>query len=212
MAMKSLIRGVRGGGSGEEVTIKAERSGALHVNQALPPYTLLTALGKGYMVYNTNVLPALVVRPSTLAMLTLWNGESGGGLSYIIDRVYAHQIVSGTGAESRWGIWLMIHPVGTGSVDADLTTIDSLRGIASYGGNARADNADAVADHGWHPWGDSVDVEPTTVLPGSQKDVRPEGRIVIPPGSAISVTVVASTVDEDFHVGIQWYEAQLDLA
>ena len=209
--MQTTIRGIRGGGSGEEVTIKAERSGGLHVNQVLPPYTLLTALGKGYMVYDTNAQIAVQARPTTTAMLTLWNGESGGGLSYIIDRLYAHQIVSG-GAQARWGIWVMIHPVGTGSVTADLSTIDSLRGIASYGGNARADSADSVTDHGWHPWGDSLDVEPTGILPGAQKDVRPEGRIVIPPGSAVSMTVVASTANEDFHVGIQWYEVQLELA
>lgn len=209
--MQTTIRGIRGGGSGEEVTIKAERNGALHVSQALPPYTLLTALGKGYMVYNTNALTALVVRPSSLAMLTLWNGESGGGLSYIIDRLYAHQIVSGS-AQARWGMWGMIHPVGTGSVSADLATIDSYRGIATYGGNARADSADSVTDHGWHPWGNSVDTEEIAALMGSQVDVRPEGRVVIPPGSAFSVTVVSSTANEDFHVGIGWYEVQLDLA
>ena len=41
--------------------------------------------------------------------------------------------------------------------------------------------------------------------------VNVEGRIIVPPTSAVSLHVVASSINEDFTVGFSWYEEVLDL-
>lgn len=208
--MITKIRGERGGGSGQEVDIQADRNGGMHIAQMLPPYALLSALGKGYSAHAVSAIAALVQRPGATAALTLWNGEADGGLCYIIDRVAVHQLVSTT-AEARFGLWLCIHTTGMGATATSITVIDSYRGISTYGGNARVETGATVNDDGWHPWGDSVDVEISGALPGAQVDMRPEGRIIIPPSAGISAHVVASLTGDTFTIGFSWYEVQLDL-
>lgn len=197
--------------TGQATSIKATRKGDLYVAQGLPSGAVLTAQGVGWQGQATAAIAGLVVRPSTTAAFTLWNGEAGGGKSYVIERVMVHQLVSGA-AESRFGLWLCSHPIGMTAVTADITAIKSTRGISSYGGNARLDNGATVVDDGWFPWGDSVDIEPTGVLPGAQICAEINGRIIVPPTAGLSAHVVASTVNEDFTIGFHWYEVQIDLA
>ena len=208
--MLTKIRGVRGGGSGQEVDIQADRDGGMHINQMLPPYAILSALGNGYSAQAEVAIAGLVIRPSGTAAFTLWNGEADGGLSYVIDRVAVHQLVS-TAVEARFGLWLCIHPTGMAAVATDISVIDSYRGISTYGGNARLDNGATVNDDGWHPWGDSVSIETASTVAGAQIDMHPEGRIVIPPSAGISAHVVASLVGDTFTIGFSWFEVQLDL-
>jgi len=197
-------------GVGESIESQANSRGDLEIAQSLPPYAELTRLGSGYQAMTTSAVAALIARPSTTALFTLWNGEAGGGLSYIIDRIFAQQLVSAAAA-SRWGIWACIHPVGMAAVTADITAIKSTRGKANYGGNARLDIGATVGDDGWFPYGDQHDVEATGILGGGQGSVPIEGRIIIPPTAGISLHVVASSVNEDFNVGFAWHEVQLVL-
>ena len=208
--MQTTIRGIRGGGSGEEVTIKATRAGSLHVAQMLPPGALLTAQGNSWTAITTSAVPVDVDEPNTTALFTLYNGESGGGKSYVIDRIFAYQDISGTN-ESRWALWAIVQDVGTTPVAQDISLINSLRGVTNYGGNARLGVGDSVVNTGWSPWGRSVDVEPTSTLGGSAVSVDVKGRMVVPPTAACSLFVVASTADEDCVVGFHWHEVQLDL-
>jgi len=196
--------------TGNKVSIKATKNGDLYVAQGLPSGAVLTAKGVGYQAQATAAIAALVVRPSIAAAFTLWNGEAAGGKSYVIERVMCHQLVS-TAAQARFGIWLCSHPVGMTAVTADITAIKSTRCISSYGGNARLDNGATVVDDGWFPWGDSVDVEPTGVLPGAQRSAEIGGRIIVPPTAGLSAHVVASLVGDTFTLGFHWYEVQLDL-
>jgi len=176
----------------------------------LSPYAEMTRLGEGYQAMTTSAVAALIARPSVTALFTLWNGETGGGKSYVIDRIFAQQLVSAAAA-SRWGIWACVHPVGMAAVDADITVIKNTRGKASYGGNARLDIGATVVNNGWFPYGNQHDVETTGVLGGGQVSVPIEGRIIIPPTAGLSLHVVASSVNEDFNVGFAWNEVQLDL-
>ncbi len=208
--MQTLLRGIRGGGSGEEVSIKATRNGSLHVAQMLSPGALLTAQGNSWTAITTTAVAASVDKPDTTALFTLYNGESGGGLSYVIDRIFAYEDVSG--ADARFGIWAIVQAVGTTAVARDITLINNLRGITNYGGNARLGVGDTVVNTGWTPWGNSVDVETTGVLGGSTISVDVAGRMVVPPTAACSLFIVASSINEDCNVGFHWHEVQLDLA
>lgn len=209
--MQTKIRGERGGGSGEAVDVKATRGGSLHVAQMLPPGALLTAMGESYTAITTTAVAALADEPTTAALFTLYNGEAGGGKSYIIDRIFAYQDVSAA-AESRWALWAIVQPVATTAVAADISLINNQRGVSNYGGNAKLGVGDTVVDKGWSPWSNSLDVEATGALGGAACSVNVAGRMVVPPTGACSLHVVASSVDEDFCVGFHWHEVQLDLA
>ena len=196
--------------TGQKTSIKSTKDGDLHIAQGLPPYTLLAMDNAGWSVMATAAVAALIERPSTTALGTLWNGEPDGGKSYVIDRLFAQQLVSAAAA-SRWGIWACVHPVGMSAVTADITAIKSSSGKANYGGSARFDIGATVADNGWFPWGNGFDVETTGILGGNQSSVNVAGRIVLPPSAGLSLHVVASSVNEDFCVGVSWYEIPSDL-
>lgn len=207
--MRTLSRYIRRGGTGEEVSVKGNNRGDMSVIQGLPPYAELSRLGKGWQVMTTSAVACLIARPTTTALFTLWNGEEGGGPSYIIDRLFAQQLVSKT-AETRWGLWACSHKSMTGPT-ADITAIKSMSCKATYGGAAVCDVGATVVNDGWFPVGNQQDTEPTGVLGGGQVSVPIEGRFIVPPQCGISLHGVAATVDIDLCVGFAWFEVQIDI-
>ena len=200
------------GGSKEEVESKGGVDGDLAVSQYMPAGALVTSTGAGYQAMTTTAGAALVVRPTTVPLATLYNGENGGGKSYIIERAFTHCLVSSAASESRFAIWLCVHPAGTDEDIADtITTKNNTAGKAGYAGNANLALATAVADDGWFPWSVSQDVEPTGVLPGAVAIAEVNGRIILPPRASLSIAVVASLVSCTFVAGFHWYERQIDL-
>ena len=195
-----------------EKTVEVSPNGGdLYVAQGSLPYQEMTRQGDGWQVMNTSALAALVVRPSTLSNLTLWNGELAGGKSYVVFRVMAFNLVS-TAAEARAGIWLCSHPVNMTAPTADITAIKSTRGKATYAGRAVVDTNATVVDDGWFPWGDGkFDVEPTGVLPGAISTPRIDGAIIIPPQAGLSIQVVAGVVGNTYTCGFHWFEKVLTL-
>ena len=204
MADTAQIHAVHRGGATDGVPngIQMNTQREVFVAQGLPPYTEMARRG-GFSVMNTTALAALVVRPSTVANLTLFNNEAAGGKSYVIDRLFAFNLVS-TAAQARHGLWACVHkPMAKPT--ADITAIASSSG-KNYGGLAVVDTGATVADDGWFPWGPWGDVEPTGVLPGGILTVNVEGRLIVPPGCGISTQVVSSVVGNTYTTGFSWYE------
>lgn len=205
------VLGVLGGqgrvsGKDEEGQLAEDKS--ILVSQSLPPYAEMARLGEGWSVMNTAAIASLVVRPSTVAMGTLWNGEVGDNAkSYIIDRAFAHNLVGV--ANSGFGIWLCVHKKMTAPT-ADITAIRGNTGKA-YNGAAIYDVGATVGDDGWFPWGNSIRTVTITV-PGGQVEVLVEGRLIVPPGAGISITVVADTVGVTMTPGFSWWERKLTLS
>ena len=197
-------------GTGGLSVAGANQAGDALVAQGLPPYTEITRRGGGYQVMNTTALAALVVRPSTVANLTLFNNNAAGGKSLIIVRAFAFNLVS-TAAQARHGLWLCSHKPGLVSPTADITAIKSLSCKANYGGGAVADTGMTVIDDGWFPWGPWGDVEPTGVLPGGILEVKVDGAIIVPPTCGVSTQVVSSVVGNTYTTGFMFYEEQLAL-
>ena len=73
--METKIRGVRDGGSGEEVNIKTTRHGSVLASQFLPSGAAPTAKGESWQVMTTTSVACLVVRPDTVAHISLYNGK-----------------------------------------------------------------------------------------------------------------------------------------
>ena len=188
--------------------------GDLMVAQGLPPYTEMARRGHGWQVIATSVSASLVVRPSTVAALTLWNGEGTNGKSYIVDRIFSHMLVSDN-ADGRFMLWACIHPQGMTKPTADITrAVTNLTGMSGlyYSGMAVVDADATVNDNGWYPVSSLVSYELTGVLPGAGIVANIEGRLIIPPQGGISIQVVSSDADESTPVvGLSWYEEKLNL-
>ena len=209
---RAVMAGIIRGGTAEE-KFQANEKGEQLVAQGLPPYTEMTRLGGGFSVIATAAVAALVVRPSTVAAITVFNNELATGKSYIIDRIFTHCLVSGA-EEGRFSLWACIHPSGmtapTADIAASATNLTSNSG-KGYAGRAIVDVGATVVDNGWYPWGDSKNYEPTGVLPGAAIAVEVAGRLIVPPQGAISLQVVASMADATFCSGLSLYEEELDL-
>jgi hypothetical protein len=203
-ALRRVINGAQAFG------VASNEQNDLLVAQNLPPYAELARIGAGWQVMDTSATAAVVVRPSTVAGLTLWNGEAAGGKTYVIDRVFAFNLVS-TDAIADWSVWGCVHPVGMAAPTADITAIKNMNGYhSSYGGKAIVDTAATVLDNGWFPL-DSVGSKvgnPGGVTPGTAIAIPIEGRLEIPPTAGFSINIVASLVTWTFTHGFSWYEVQ----
>ena len=198
-SLLKLFRTVTGG----EVEAKGSEGGALHT---LPYQVQWTAKGYGRQAMATGALAALVIRPAALSMLTLYNGESGGGLCYVIERVFAHHLVS-TALETEGGIWLCSHPAGmTAPGGNNITVKNSMSGLAAGGGITVIDTAEAVNDDGWFPWGNWIKTDETGTTPGGHVEAEVKGLIIVPPTAGISIQVVAGVVGDTWTCGFHWFE------
>lgn len=206
MNLKGLIRGSSDVERRAEVTSR----GDVFVAQGLPPYAEITRQGGGYSAMATAAVAALVVRPTTIAMATLFNSEGKGGKSLIIDRAFAHNLV-GT-ANSVYSIWLCLHPVGMTAPTNDITVRNSHSGRPGTvsGSVTLFDNGATVGNDGWFPWGGSEHTV-TITTPGGVVYAEVAGRLIVPPQAGISLHVVADVVGATFTAGFSWYEKELVL-
>jgi len=200
-ALQARVRG--GALDGNDSWIGSDGLHGLHVAQLLPPRTELSRLGYGWQVMNTSALAAVVVRPSTVAGLTLYNGSSDK--VYVIDRVGAFNLVT-TDAVHDWSLWGCVHQSMTAPT-ADITAIKGYAG-GTYEGDAIVDTGATVVDNGWFIMdtaGSKVG-NPGTTTPGTAIVCDTDGRFLVPSGGGFSVNVVASLVGDTFTHMISWYE------
>ena len=177
----------------------------------LSRYAEITAKGAGWQAMTTSAAAALVVRPSDTAMATLFNNYlRESGVCLIIDAAFAHNLVGVAG--SSYGIWLCVHPTGMAAPTNDITVRNSLSGLPATPQVSRTflDAGATVGNDGWFPWGDSGHAVTVTV-PGGQVTAPVDGRIIVPPTAAVSMTVVADTTGATFTTGFRWYEKVIPL-
>jgi len=149
----------------------------------------------------------LVIRPTTLAAITFWNGETPGGMSLVMDRFFTHNLVSTT-AQTFFGMWYCVH-ANMARPAADITTLRGT-GDGVVGGNVVVVDVGAtVIDDGWFPCGVAGEAEEVGVLPGSIAEWEVKDRLVVPPGAGLSLQVVAGVVGDTFTTGASWYRTQL---
>ena len=201
-----LYASVRGGANdGEQRFIEANQSRELLVAQGFPRYTELSRRGYGWQVMDTSATAAVVVRPSTVAGLTLWNGEAAStGKVYVIDRVGAFNLVT-TDAVHAWSLWGCLHP----SMVAPTADITAIKGYAggTYSGLASVDTGATVLDSGWFILSTfGVVGNPGTTTPGNALVFDTDGRFIVKPGAGFSINVVASLTGDTFTHMISWFE------
>ena len=153
---------------------------------------------------------ALVVRPSTTAAITFWNGEPPGGKSLILDRIFTHNLVS-TAVKTFFGLWYCMHKPGMTEPTNDITSLrGSGNGSAPNTGVVIVDVGATVVNNGWFPAGREGSISETGVTPQGIAEWEAKGRLVVPPSGGVSLQVVASLVGDTFTSGASWYRHQLD--
>lgn len=173
------------------------------IQLTMPYKTIWTARRLGWQAMATAAVAALVVRPTTTAMATLYNNNATKYL--VIDRAFAHNLVAV--ANSAFGLWLCVHPVGMAKPTNDITVRNNTGGAPGSGSSTIFDNSATVVDDGWFLWG-VYGATVTVTTPGAHLYAEIDGRIVLPPSAAISLQVVASTTGATFTAGFGWFELE----
>jgi len=167
--------------------------------------------GEHESAITSSAVAGLVVRPTTVALATIFNGESPGGKSLVIDRLFAFNLVSGA-AQSMFSLWYCNHTQLI-NVAKPANDIATLRGTGDGRepdvSTVRVDVGATVVDDGWFPCGNWGEAEEAGILPGAAIEWECHGRLIVRPKSALSLHVVAGTVNEDFTVGASWWRTQL---
>ncbi len=160
------------------------------------------AKGYGRQAMSTTAAAAVVVRPTTTALVSLYN--IGTNNNFVIERAFAHELVSA--AVTTASLWLCVHPVGTIVTGAanDITARGGLNG-AEKSGDGYFDIDDTVLDGGWFPWSENYGYALTVTTPSVVLMANVNGRIIIPPTAGISLQIVASVNTATFVGGFHWF-------
>jgi hypothetical protein len=180
-----------------ETSVKCSEGGILYT---IPHSILWTAKGYGYQAMATSAVAALVVRPTTVAMATLYN--NGVNVNFVIERAFAHNLVAA--AQSDYALWLCVHPTGMTAPTNDIAIRNNTSGRAASA-NGIFDNGATVVADGWFPWSPAYTTV-TITTPGGMLIAEVGGRIILPPTAALSLQVVASVNTATFCAGFHWFE------
>ena len=204
----ALIKGTQEIG-GNPVYIKTTKNGEIITSDITRVWT---AKGYGRQAMATAAVAAVVVRPSTTAIASLYNF---GTNYYVIERAFAHELVSA--AVTTANIWLCVHPKATivsGWAD-DITARRGNIGDTPGSDGSYFDIEDTVLDAGWFPWSENYGYALTVTTPSVVLMANVNGRIIIPPTAGLSISVVASVNTATFTCGFHWFSvppSELDVA
>lgn len=157
-----------------------------------------TAKGYGWQAMATSAVACLIVRPTTVAIMTFYNNTAK---NFVIERVFAHNLVSI--ANGQFGIWLCVHPTGMTAPTNDITIRNSTIGLAA-GAEGIFDAGATVVDNGWFPWGVS-NYSVTATVPGTLAEANVNGKIIVPPTAAISASCVGQTAVVTVTMGLHYF-------
>jgi hypothetical protein len=215
MKIVGRVRGLFAGNypeNREEEQFHLNSRGDQIVVQGLPELTELVRLGDSWQVANATGQAALTALPTTVAGLTLWNGEPATGKSYAIDSFGSWEAVVDATQTDVTAIFACNNktPV-TAPTDAALA-IRSLSG-KSYGGKARTVAGGTIVNDGWFAHG-TPGAQMAAAAAGANWKVNEiicRGLYLVPPGGAFNVqaakAAAAAAAQQFFFV--RWHEVQV---
>lgn len=183
------------------------------------PYQEIVRQGRAFIVNTTTAIAAVTAIPSTGYGFAIWNGESDGGRSYIIDQVGAlytanASIIPHNGIIGCLGFVREAIPTaqtaivpkqlnGMGNSDTKAKVI--VQADNPYAGGAGTVLATTGIAGNWFPLGDSINAAVTS-LPGFQKVFNVDGRIIVPPGRLFLLHILGAKTDVSAQLFISWHE------
>jgi hypothetical protein len=182
-------------------------------------YQEIVRQGRAFMANTTTAVASVIAVPSTAYGFAIWNGESDGGRSYIIDQIGALYTVNGGAALVHNGIIACLGQVrealptctnpavkqmnGMGNSDSKVKVI--LAADNPYAGGAGTVLSTTGIAGNWTPIGNSVN-SAVNALPGFQSVVNIDGRIIVPPGRLLLVHTLGSVNTSSAQLYIWWHE------
>ncbi len=198
-----IIGSIRAGGKIGQAQVASNEFAEQIVAGGLPPYTEMARKGRGWSTMSVVAVAGLVVRPTTVCALELWNGNGLGSYSLIIDRLFWFNLVSTAVVEGFSG-WAQV----TSTKAAPATGSLVVRGNTGKAYQGAVVNAlgTTVVDSGWFPWGQAYNKAAGGVVPFGAISEKVEGRLIVPPQCSLCLHVVSSLVGDTFTQGASWYE------
>ncbi len=197
------------GGPSAAQVLQGTRDGALRVATTGTLMGDASATGTGWSTMTTSAVAALVVRPSTVAKLELWNGNTGGqfGTCLVVDRLFAWNLVA-TAVNSNAVLWGMVTIAKSAPSTASLALIGNYG--KAYSGAVINAIGTTVGDNGWFPFGPNY-IASNAAAPGGGWEALVSGRLIVPPQCSLCVQVSGSIVGDTYTVGASWFEQVLSL-
>jgi|SRR5579859_2464812 len=198
----------------QETPLLFNSRGDVLAAQSLPERSELVRLGNswGAQIKEANAWTALITVPTTLANFSLQNGESAGGKSYLIDRVWLKAVTS-LAAANYLTLLVQVVTAGTALVaDSANKTRYSLSGKSAYGGKSQiaiASTATGCVQDQWECVGGMS--LPTSTTIAAAYDVFVYGRYVIPPQASFNINAQEAVSGGTLICGVEWHEVQLAL-
>ena len=183
------------------------------------PYQEIIRQGRSFMTNTTTAVATVTAVPSTAYAFAIWNGESDGGRSYIIDQIAALYTVNSGAALVHVGIIACLGMVREGTPTQTQNAIKQLNGMGNldtkcktilaadnpYAGGAGTVLTTTGIAGNWFPVGDSINTA-VNALPGFQKTVNIDGRIIVPPGRLLLLHTLGSVTSSSAQLYISWHE------
>lgn len=187
-------------------------AGELLVAQAQPELAQLSRQRVVWTAVEAVASAPGVSLPTTLAALSLYNGEPDTGSLYFIESIF---VMEGAGETfvAIWGMGLC-HQISVGKQTVPTATVGiTPKGSAGqvYKGNAILAQSLTVVDYGWEPWGTALSAGLTDTGVGALLEVPVEGMYIVPPGHIYSVFCLASNGTATMRCGIRWSEIPIGM-
>lgn len=215
MSMAFLNLFLKRGTTSDELAGEITDAGEMLTAAAMSPYEEITRSGVSFHVQNTTPTASVVALPTTTAGIGFFNTADDGGVSAIIDYIWATNIVG----HSTLGQAHLIYVIGQTSVaalSADFVVRKSNgkgpgsdNKLVAKAGGAILDSVTGVAI-GWVPCGQTSN-HSVVSLPGAVLSADIGGRIIVPPGRQFGVNVMASNTQFTWNIGVMWHEKVLSL-
>lgn len=188
------------------------------IAQSLPELTELVRMGVSWQVALASGLAALTALPTTVAGISLWNGETGASgmpaRQYAIDSFGSWEAVADATQPNITAIFACNN---VSPVTAPTATALTMRGLSgnAYGGKARAVSALTITNDGW--FAHATDGNAANGLTGAGSfqwrvnEVKCRGLYMVKPGGCFNVQAVkavAAAAAQQFFF-IRWHEVMM---
>jgi hypothetical protein len=201
--------------AGGEIEQNYNNRGDLLVAQALPQKAELIRMGATWTcrIATASAFTYVAAWPTTRAELVLYNGESQGGKSYVIQSAWLYGVTSMAAAQPMTLIAQNVPVVATVPTDDTAQLINSRSGRGNYTGKAKRALANTAAGQIANLW----DVLTTSLVPSPTTNLGAAifadlmGAYIVPPGGVFALNAVAGTAAGTAIIGVTWSEVQLTL-
>lgn len=209
------MEGIDRGAPGDDEQIVLNEQLEQLVAPAATAYGEIVRLGRAFKAGTTTAVAGVVAIPTTAVGYAIYNNEPDGGRSYVIDRVWAQNVVSTAVATQAQMLALVGQVREAAPVDATpANSFIKLNGLG--GGNndskmrsiltATALPATTGLQGFWLPVGPNGVKTGVAATPGYGVEAWITGHMICPPGRYFAITVLSSVVGETFQMGIEWHE------